>query len=202
MNDEEVRTRLRWGASSQVFVASVAALSAMYALIKVLAVRDPESNVGILQTFPVALGAFFVLGVFVGVRTSGASGRLAPYFAVYLGLAGGVLLWTGLEEMVFRRFGDYLIYQSHDLFPIEIVLWCVNCYGTIGAGGIHRSQGARAHAIRSASGLMNELCRSGPRRPILSCVPSTTRLRPGYSRADGLRTSFDLTSVCCCRLRT
>jgi hypothetical protein len=43
--------------------------------------------------------------------------------AAYAGIAGGVLLWVVAEEFIFRQFGTYPIYQSHDLWPIEIILW-------------------------------------------------------------------------------
>jgi hypothetical protein len=106
-----------------VCAASAATLCAFYSLMKILLVRMTGVDIGLFDVLPFALGGFFLLGIFVGFRITEPAELGFRFLAAYAGIAAGVLLWVGAEEFIFRRFGTHPIYQSHDLWPIEIVLW-------------------------------------------------------------------------------
>jgi hypothetical protein len=80
-----------------------------------------------LTVFAIIVVLVFVLtGVSVGlsVRVAPAYGGM-PWVAAYTGIAAGVVIWAIIEEVVFRRFGPYPIYEERSLFPLEMVFWCV-----------------------------------------------------------------------------
>ena len=106
-----------------VCAASAATICAFYSLMKILAQRVPAVDIGMFDVLASALGGFLLLGIFVGFRITEPAELGFRFLAAYAGIAGGVLLWVLAEEFIFRRFGTYPIYQSHDLWPIEIILW-------------------------------------------------------------------------------
>jgi len=110
-----------------MILAGIAATFGLYGFMKLRAILAWSTERGILGNLPAAAVAFLLLGGVAGLRvaarprTGGSAWRSA-----YGGIAVGVVLWAMLEDLVFRRFGTYPIYEEHNLFPVEIImLWVV-----------------------------------------------------------------------------
>jgi hypothetical protein len=110
----------------KAFTSGAVACLALYGAMKAMTIL--EADIG---RYP-KLGFFVLLfvagGLAVGryVRRSGHSQtwRLAAtaFGAALLGIAGGVVFWNTLEELVFRRVGDFPVYQERTLFPVDVAL--------------------------------------------------------------------------------
>ena len=115
-------------------LSAAAAMMAINAVLKVRVVyqlfddRGPRAT-GVLLF---AMAVFLLLGYRLGIGAA-ASGQTRRWSAArtglaatYGGIAVGIIVWALLvEELILRHFGDYPIYEEHNLFPIEIVMWWV-----------------------------------------------------------------------------
>ena len=113
-------------------LSAAAALVAIYAVRKVLLVYqvvDVDSGLQAPGVRLLAMAVFLLLGLRLGIdaAASGQTGRwsaaLTGLAATYGGIAAGVIVWALVEELILRHFGVYPIYEEHNLFPIEIVMW-------------------------------------------------------------------------------
>jgi hypothetical protein len=119
------------------FSVGAGAIVFVYGVMKWLTVQQsPESpeyvHISPLVVFPVIVVPFFLVGCFVSFRRKihRQLGIASPVFAgvvvAYGGIAVGVIMWALMvEELVFRRLGHYPIYEEHNLFPFEIIIWWV-----------------------------------------------------------------------------
>ena len=115
-------------------LSAAAAMVAIYAVRKVLLVYqvvDVDSGLQAPGVRLLAMAVFLLLGLRLGIgaAASGQTGRwsaaLTGLAATYGGIAAGVVVWALVEELILRHFGVYPIYEEHNLFPIEIVMWWV-----------------------------------------------------------------------------
>jgi len=113
--------------------AGAAATVTFYAARKALVLLGhlhPYENRMVDQIW-LAVPVFLLAGYLIGVRLSvqRQSGDVWPAGFVGLvaangGIVSGVFIWIGVEELIFKRFGVFPVYEEHNLFPIEIIiLW-------------------------------------------------------------------------------
>lgn len=108
-------------------LAGLGATVLIYAVMKWLTVHGSKSA-GI---FGLLVGgvAFLLVGWLVGFKVALVRQRRLWWrafkgaAAAYGGVAAGVFLWATVEDLVFSRFGKYPIYEEHNLFPFEIIMW-------------------------------------------------------------------------------
>ena len=108
-------------------LAGVGATLLIYSINKWLAVHG--SHTAGMRAVRVTVPAFLLMGCLIGVRiklksqTRIASTAFAGAAAAYGGIAAGVVMWAKVEDVVFRRFGTYPIYEDHNLWPAEIIIF-------------------------------------------------------------------------------
>ena len=134
----------------KALLVGAAGCAALYAVMKAITVFElPAGRYGKLG-IGVAIFALagFLTGGFVARERHPREWRLAAtaFGAALLGIAGGVVFWNWLEDLVFSRFGEYPIYQQRTLFPFDIaLLWMfgsVPLMTGIVAGVVRRTPGA------------------------------------------------------------
>jgi hypothetical protein len=85
-----------------------------------------------------AFPAFVLAGSFIGARLSVqrqsadlSPARLVGLVAANGGILAGVIIWLAVEELMFKRFGVFPVYEEHNLFPIEIIILWVLAAGPL-----------------------------------------------------------------------
>ncbi len=117
---------LRW--TETVLLAGLLGVFVPYAFEKAQALLLPNASLTV-PTELLAVAWFYVVGRRLG-RPGLGTGRRASHVwvGVYAGIAIGVVVWSALEDLVFRHIGNgmFPIYEEHTLFPFEIlILWLV-----------------------------------------------------------------------------
>jgi disulfide bond formation protein DsbB len=115
-------------------LAGMLGLLIVYGAAKASALGAP---LGLTELAIIVVLVFVLTGVGVGLSARVASNYGAmPWLSAYLGIAAGVVFWAIIEEVVFSRLGPYPVYEERNLFPLEIVFWCVVATIPIAAGVI------------------------------------------------------------------